>query len=635
MKLILKSGLMAAMMFALVGSTPAHAIFGSVGTASGCKAAKAKCVSKMKSCLLGCYNKSIGKGLALDTPCLDKCRNGFYGDPAIGKGCNEKADAKGGIADCGASFGDGPVVRSKVEAHVLELSSQLNPAGTPPVGGNKCAAGKNKCVNKYNACVLGIVGKAFKAGTTVGDLAKCNAILQNVGGKASCVQKLEDKYGVVCLTQGDQGVLQTGDDAFVNDIIYGMVGAGDMNTQRCLGDTSVSCTSAPGGVIGCGGPLGTCEFFFGAPLPLSAGGVTTCVTSQWAGGISGTFNQQSGASTGTANIISRVYNGILLAQPCPKCQGLDIPNDGTQSGTCNGGPRNGLPCDANGESPVPSFGLTSLDCPPSPGGQIATLPVDLSNTNTGTVTATVGLSSPSCNGSPGNKCLCASCSLDSQYPCKSDADCSAAAKGTCTNAYGEPRKPNACIDNTLTGPDEKICSPTVGGEGECSAGPVDTTCTIETFRGCLTDADCTASGDTCSSHNRDCFPGYNGSLGDTITASGSYGAPHNHTGTSNFASIFCVAPTGSASVNSVAGLPGPGRLALGGVSSEDGTDVACPTVATFLPTSKGGVLDTGWTGISHDAKVVGQGKVTVSVTGCVPGIPPNCGTCTYTGPVAN
>jgi hypothetical protein len=56
-------------------------------------------------------------------------------------------------------------------------------------------------------------------------------------------------------------------------------------------------------------------------------------------------------------------------------------------------------------------------------------------------------------------------------------------------------------------------------------------------------------------------------------------------------------------------------------------------VATFLPTAKGGVLDTGWTGLAHNASVVGQGKVTVGVTSCT-GSPGSCH-CSYTGPVAN
>ena len=216
-----------------------------------------------------------------------------------------------------------------------------------------------------------------------------------------------------------------------------------MNTQRCSGDTSVTCSSAPGGLAGCGGGLGTCEFFFGAPQPASIflfPGI--CTVHQWNGSVSGTFDQSSGASAGTASLVSRMYAGAPPERPCPVCAGDPFLNDGTAGGTCSGGARNGMPCDANGVSPEPSYGTTSLDCPPTPGSLIATSVLDFDQGNAGTLTKTVTAASPNCNGAPGKKCLCASCSLDSTVACASDAECAAASAGTCTNSAGEPRKPN-------------------------------------------------------------------------------------------------------------------------------------------------------------------------------------------------
>lgn len=630
MKLILKAGLLAAMMVALVGSTSAQAaIYGGSLTASGCNAGKAKCVIKMKSCLLGCYGKAIKGGAAADPACLEKCRTGFLANPATGKGCMEKLNAKNaGCTD--TTLAEIAVMRSKIDAHVADLISQLNPGGGNPANG--CTAGKIKCVSKYNACVLGIAGKAFKAGGPIGSLVKCDANLVN-GAKDSCVQKLETKNlpntPTACLTYNDQGALKAADDAFVNDVLYNLqAGPQNMATKRCVSNTFTQCSTDGD----CGGGPGDCQFFFGSPLPLAAGGVASCVSSQWNGGISGTFNQGTGAAAGTASVLSRVYTGgNSINAPCPICAGNDIPNDGVAAGTCSAGTRSGLPCDSNGESPDPTFGKTSLDCPPPGGTLVATIPIDLTNTNSGTVTATVTASSPTCNGDPGNRCLCASCSGNSSIPCKSDAECALAGAGTCTNIAGEPRKPNACLDDTTTGPNEGDCSPTLGGEGQCTAGPAEQHCAFETFRSCTVNTDCPVPGDVCIAANRECFVGHNGNVGDSITATGTFSAPRNHTGTTTFASIFCIAPTGSTAVNSAAGLPGPGRLALAGVSSENG-DVACPTEATFLPTAKGGVLDTGWTGLAHDARVVGQGKVTVSAS-CT-GTPGSC-SCTYTGPIAN
>ena len=49
--------------------------------------------------------------------------------------------------------------------------------------------------------------------------------------------------------------------------------------------------------------------------------------------------------------------------------------DSVAGGTCNGGARNTLSCDANGTSPVGLFGSTSLDCPLAAAGIIAARPV--------------------------------------------------------------------------------------------------------------------------------------------------------------------------------------------------------------------------------------------------------------------
>ncbi len=617
MKLILKTGLLAAMMFALVGSTAAQAaIYGGPLPASPCAAGKSKCVIKGKACLLGCYNKIIAKGGSLDSACVAKCTTGV-------EACAQKLDDKGGCI--AATVGDGPVLRSKIEAHVQEMVAALASPSIQPAG-NKCTAGKVKCLIKYNGCVLGLAGKALKPGGAIADLTKCNALLVD-GAKPSCFKKLEDKLGVLCQTNGDAGAIKAADDAFINDVIFDLVSGQDMDTRRCDNDTSVHCTTN----AQCG--AGTCQFWFGAPLPLAAGGIASCVTNQWNGGITGTFEQETGKSGGTAKVLSRVYTGgNSINNPCPVCNGNDIPNDGALNGTCSAGARAGLSCDRNGESPTPSFGFTSLDCPPSGGTLVGTLPVDLTNTNTGAVTKTVGATSPNCNGLPGFKCMCSSCSGNSSVPCFTDTDCSAVGAGTCTNNAGEPRRPNACLDDTSNAAPPHCSATAVAGEGACEIGPVDQHCAAERFRSCTLDTDCLA-GDKCVTENRACFPNYDGNVGDSITAVGSFGAPSNHTGTSTFASIFCVAPTTAGAVNAAGGLPGPGRLKLSGVASEDGTAGACPTVATFLPTAKGGVLDTGWTGLAHNASVVGQGKVTVGVTGCT-GSPGSCH-CTYSGPVAN
>ncbi len=107
-------------------------------------------------------------------------------------------------------------------------------------------------------------------------------------------------------------------------------GAGTSNNQRCSNDTSIECT----GDGDCSG--GTCKFFFGAPLALSAGGVSTCVINEVSGTITGTANIETGTSASNANLISRVFTGPTADSPCPKCVGDATPQDGQRGGTCAG-----------------------------------------------------------------------------------------------------------------------------------------------------------------------------------------------------------------------------------------------------------------------------------------------------------
>src|SRR5262249_49438173 len=157
---------------------------------------------KMNACLLGVYSKIAGKGLTIagSLASFDKCRNGFFGDSLIGKSSWEKALAKG--ASCIAASNNldvGAIVSSKIEARAFDVFSALVPQqDTHPIV-NKCAASKIKCAIKNDSCVLGAIGKIFKAGgSATPDLfAKCNA--------AACAQKVEDKLGAACATLGDGG----------------------------------------------------------------------------------------------------------------------------------------------------------------------------------------------------------------------------------------------------------------------------------------------------------------------------------------------------------------------------------------------------------------------------------------------
>ena len=309
--------------------------------------------------------------------------------------------------------------------------------------------------------------------------------------------------------------------------------AGQVHSRRCKGNSFTHCTSDGD----CSG-TGPCVFFFGSNLPLAAGGVSTCVQNIFAGGISGTANVDTsgvgaGSSAGAASLTSIVYSGPTLSVPCPQCNGDPTANDGVAGGTCAGGTRDTLACDASGASPNVAFGTTSLDCPPLPGGVIATLPIDLSNT-TGTKSRTLSTANAqcrapgfnlatSCGGGP-CRCQCDTCNNAAATPCATNADCGAgicggkrcsgganngtacAANSECPsgacNVPGAASAPNQCdagsgdcvADPGTPSPNDRVCA---SGPTEQFCGPV------ETFRGCFNNGDCTRPGDTCSiSKNR-------------------------------------------------------------------------------------------------------------------------------------
>jgi hypothetical protein len=376
--------------------------------------------------------------------------------------------------------------------------------------------------------------------------------------------------------------------------------ANQIQNQRCSNDTSIACTDDSA----CTG--GTCEFFFGSNLPLAAGGVTTCVVNQFNGPITGTAEIETGEAATTALLTSRVYNGIAIDNPCPRCVGDTTLNDGAANGTCDGGTRINLACDGNGTVPGrPDFGTTSLDCPPNPAGLIATLAINLSS-ETNEVAKTLTTDSPNCGNSLGDKCLCDTCNNAAATPCTSNADCpdpagpigpicggkrclsgtnagaacsanSECPGGSCARP-GEPTKPSSCVDDTtVTNRVLECADPDGDGEGDCTVGPTDTNCSVASGhaqRGCITDADCGGTAGSCESLPRHCFltgggtfqPSGKNDGTDSLTAIGVADPPVNDVSHPTLASVFCVGPTGSSSVNNVAGLPGPGRVTLRGTA---------------------------------------------------------------------
>ncbi len=327
----------------------------------------------------------------------------------------------------------------------------------------------------------------------------------------------------------------------------------------------------------CGAPGETCECFYGPPLPIAAGGVPVCVTRRFTEPITGTANvADSGPAAGTGiasiRLEAATHNSIRLDAPCPLCENDPVDDDGNRGGTCNGGPRNGQPCDVAANHVL--FGKVSFDCPPAAAANIGNLDIKFHQT-TGQSQLTAGIPCTAF-GTAGLLCHCDTCATAGGEPCTSDADCSGGAQcgglrciggassgtpcaddsecsgGSCGRP-GEATRPNAC-SNGVCVPDAS--NPANPNDGRCQNGPSDGVCSIETFRGCAATADCNPPpsgncttcdpGQTCTLKRRDCYL-------DTITRQGTPGVQD-----AVVASTFCVQPSSSSSVNAAAGLPGAG-----------------------------------------------------------------------------
>ena len=279
-----------------------------------------------------------------------------------------------------------------------------------------------------------------------------------------------------------------------------------VNNQRCQNDTSVECTSD----ADCTG--GGCAFFFGAPLPISGGGVPVCVTNRIDGPVTGTVQPELGSGTSNIAIVFTNFTGLTIDRPCPTCSGATL----GRQGTCQGGPRDGQPCVTHGLGST--LGNTSFDCPPNPSADIGSSNVPL-NLTTGTRELPANAT---CTGPAGGSCYC-------------------------TGQIA----PNQCND--------RVCTVDAAGQGTCNAGPVDRVCNAEPFRSCASNADCPATGDGCGSRNRSCIgpTDANGAVSGSIVRTGkpSQANPLQ-------VATFCIDATSSPAVNAAAGFAGPGGLLL-------------------------------------------------------------------------
>jgi hypothetical protein len=370
------------------------------------------------------------------------------------------------------------------------------------------------------------------------------------------------------------------------------------NNQRCTNDTSIICTPATE-VTDCGAP-GLCHFFLAPITPISAGGISSCYTSEITGAVTGTVDVESGALSPNVPMKASLWLGATIDNPCPRCIGDPTPNDNVRGGSCSGGSRNGLSCDANATAELPDFGVMSFDCPLPAISKIADFVLGTVNFSTGTQTRTLSAANPACTaaGTGGFQCFCQTCNNGNGEACQTNADCpdpagpvgpicggrrcilGSNAGAPCTvnsecpgggvcNRPGTATAPNGCIDDTNTpGVD---CDDLGGGNGFCTNGPFDNHCTIASGhpqRGCLVDGDCGGALNSCDTFLRPCFLD-RGVVGGTVAVSGVATPPVGNTSNpTDLGALTCLTPTSASSVNVVGGFPGlargfyPGKMIL-------------------------------------------------------------------------
>jgi len=404
------------------------------------------------------------------------------------------------------------------------------------------------------------------------DAADASSLLDNGWtGLGHNERWISDATVTVSVDSCDNATKPCGTCSFSGPVANVNADNGDIHNRRCIDDTSQKCAAD----VDCTGFGGTCSFWFGAPLPLTNGGAPLCVLQRISDAFTGTVNVSTGDSSVSAlDVKWKVYLGISVAQPCPRCSGDAAMNDGVAGGTCDGGHRSGLTCDANATSPITSFGPVSLDCPPTAGSNVSGAGLGMNlDASTGSEVTTLAATSPDCRaaGFTTEECFCDVCTGDLTTPCSDDDECAALLPGTCGAAGGgEPTRPNACTNPSG-------CVAQGGNEGACSiAGPVDMICDGATDLRllCLNNADCVNYDPLCPGADcGDCLVGVerrcfltDGTIGDQLIAAGAPDLPAFETSTPILAATTCIGFSGSPAVNFAAGWPGPVRLNLKGLA---------------------------------------------------------------------
>jgi hypothetical protein len=271
---------------------------------------------------------------------------------------------------------------------------------------------------------------------------------------------------------------------------------------------------------------------FGPPLPLLAEGVATCVVNKWAADVGSppeasvvrSVNLQTGEIEFRATLKSDVYLTGNEVRPCPTCKGaLTI----GQSGKCAGGRNNGKACVTEGISEL--FGPTSSTCLPVGIELVATVSVEIDPITSGVADST-RLGKHGCTGGE-----CPRPDQSKANGCTNPARCAAS------------ECPSTDVASGIQPGVDQACCPAGGDKIGCFPAVVDVADPLIVRRGKPTIGE---------------NPGIPGSQ----WPEGTY--PKIATG-GEVAGVFLIDATGSNTIDTTAGLPGPGAFVLVGDACVD------------------------------------------------------------------
>ena len=400
-----------------------------------------------------------------------------------------------------------------------------------PVCGNNVREGSELCDGSdATAC----------PGQCLGD-CRCGPVVGHVSFVARPGSDLDNGW----TGQSHNGTVQAG--ATISGEIAACDGVSDFECtflsnvgSFCSGDPSRACTSNSQCLSGQHCVIS----IYGAPQPLSSGGVPVCLVSRFAEDVTGTYNLMTGAASLRIPLNTLVHFSQNVSQPCPVCNcgkaNLQDCQIG-ESGMCEGFGATPGECVIEATGP---FGPTTNDCPPLPAANVSGGGVrafyDPATTGMVSFAATLPCTA---QGHENEKCWCPGELRPS----------------ACQNACdGGDRDAQACVSdvecpNAPAGACQPLCRQILNapvGEGRCVAGPADRRCANAEEIGCVTNANCPGTTGPCTVGLRRCFL-------DPIERQGTAG-----TATDVLASAICVAATGAPAIDTNTGLPGPSALRL-------------------------------------------------------------------------